>query len=95
MGIRDLFRKGPALTDRSKVDGIFFQDLQVCAQLVKHGIPLDKPAHSLFYLLWSGRRVADRCPDPQLPARHGGRVHGRGRPEWWRVRRLGGRAGRR
>lgn len=59
MGIRDLFRKGPALTDRSKVDGIFYQDLQVCEQLVKHGLPLNKPVHSLFYLYFPTQAAAD------------------------------------
>ena len=50
MGFRDIFRKAPALTDRSKVDGIFYRDLQVCAQLVKHGMSLENAVHSLFYL---------------------------------------------
>lgn len=59
MGLRDLFRKGPALNDRSKVDGIFYKDLQVCSQLVKHGIALDKPVHSLFYLYFPGESGAD------------------------------------
>lgn len=59
IGLRDLFRKGPALTVRSSVDGAFYMELQVCRQLVKHGIALDKPVHSLFYLYFPTRPGAD------------------------------------
>ena len=59
MGFLDLFRRGPALTDRSKVDGLRYADLQVCAEMTKLGFDLREPVHSLFYLYFPNKTAAD------------------------------------
>lgn len=68
MGLLDLFRKAPHPMDRSKVDGIRYQDLQVIVQMVKHGVDIKVPVECAFWLFFPTKKAATAAA-AQLAAR--------------------------
>lgn len=63
MGFLDRFKRDRLMTaaelsERSKVDGIKYRDLQVVEQLARQGADLLLPRHTLFYLYFASEDMA-------------------------------------